>query len=129
MVFVSDRLKRPNIFAKSINGKAVERMVYHGRNNSSATTYNDMIVYSSRDSNSEFGGNTFNLYMISTKSSFIKRLTSSGINQFAKFSSDGESVLFTKKHKGRSYLGILRLSYDKTHLFPLKVGKLQSIDW
>lgn len=129
VVFVSDRLKKPNIFAKSINGKGVERMVYHGRNNSSCTTYNDMIIYSSRDTSSEFGFNTFNLYMISTKSSFIKKLTSSGINQFAKFSSNGESVLFIKKDKGKSYLGIIRLSYDRTYLFPLKVGKLQSIDW
>lgn len=129
VVFISDRLKKPNIFAKSIEGKAVERMVYHGRNNSSATTYNDMIVYSSRESNSEFGVNTFNLYMISTKSSFIKKLTSSGINQFAKFSSDGETLLFIKKNEGKSYLGIIRLSYDKSFLFPLRVGKLQSIDW
>lgn len=129
VVFVSDRLKRPNIFAIKIGNKGVERMVYHGSNNSSVTTYNDMIVYSSRDTSSEFGYNTFNLYLISTKSTFIKQLTSTGINQFAKFSADGESVLFIKRDKGVSSLGIIRLNYDKSFLFPLKVGKLQSIDW
>lgn len=129
VVFVSDRLSKPNIFAKDINGKGVERMVYHGRNNSSCTTYNDMIVYSSRESNNEFGANVFNLYLISTQSAYIKQLTSSGVNQFAKFSADGESVLFIKRYKGKSYLGIIRLSYDKSFLFPLKAGKLQSIDW
>ncbi len=129
VVFVSDRLSKPNIFAKDIKGKGVERMVYHGRNNSSCTTYNDMIVYSSRESNNEFGSNVFNLYLISTQSAYIKQLTSSGVNQFAKFSADGESVLFIKRYNGKSYLGIVRLSYDKSFLFPLKVGKLQSIDW
>lgn len=129
VVFVSDRLKRPNIFAIEIGKKGVERMVYHGSNNSSCTTYNDMVVYSSRDSRSEFGYNTFNLYLISTKSTYIKQLTSTGVNQFAKFSADGESILYIKRDKGVSSLGIIRLNYDKSFLFPLKVGKLQSIDW
>ena len=129
IVFVSDRLKSPNIFAKTIGQKGVERLVYHGKNNSQCTTYNNYIVYSSRESSNEFGRNAFNLYLISTDSDFIRRLTSTGRNQFPKFSQDGDSVLFIKTHKGKSYLGIIRLNYNKSFLFPLKSGKLQSIDW
>jgi len=129
IVFVSDRLSKPNIFAKKIGSRGVERLVYHGRNNSQSTTFHDYIVYSSRETLNEFGNNTFNLYLISTKSDSIRRLTTSGLNQFPKFSRDGESVLFIKYYKNKSYLGIIRLNYNKSFLFKLKTGKLQSIDW
>jgi len=129
IVFVSDRLKKPNIFAKTIGQKGVERLVYHGRNNSQCTTFQDYIVYSSRELKNEFGGSAFNLYLISTKSDFIRRLTSVGKNQFPKFSQDGNSLLFIKRYKGKSYLGIIRLNFNKSFLFSLKSGKLQSIDW
>jgi len=129
VVFVSDRLKYPNIFAKKINQRGVERLVYHGRNNSSATSYKDYIVYTSREGNNEFSKGSFNLYLISTKSDFIRRLTTTGRNQFPKFSADGESILFIKTYKGKSSLGIIRINYNKSFLFPLKTGKLQSIDW
>lgn len=129
IVFVSDRLSYPNIFSKEINGRAVERLVYHGRNNSSATTHGNYIVYSSRENKNEFNTNAFNLYLISTKSDFLRRLTSNGTNQFPKFSNDGESILFIKNYKDKSNIGIVRLNYDKSFLFPLKSGKLQSIDW
>lgn len=129
IVFVSDRLKRPNIFAKTIGQKGVERLVYHGTNNSQCTTFNNYIVYSSRETENEFGRNAFNLYLISTQSDFIRRLTSAGRNQFPKFSEDGDSLLFIKNYKNKSYLGIIRLNYNKSFLFPLKSGKLQSIDW
>ncbi|RXJ89632.1 translocation protein TolB [Arcobacter sp. CECT 8983] len=129
IVFVSDRLKYPNIFAKDIGGRGVERLVYHGNNNSSATTYKDYVVYTSRDRNSEFGHFTFNLYLMSTKSDFLKRLTSNGSNQFPKFSKDGESVIFLKTINNKSSIGIIRLNYSKAFTFPLKNGKIQSIDW
>ncbi len=129
IVFISDRLKHPNIFAKTIGQRGVERLVYHGKNNSQCTTFNNYVVYASRESDNEFGRNAFNLYLISTESDFIRRLTSTGRNQFPKFSQDGDSILFIKDHKGKSYLGIIRLNYNKSFLFPLKSGKLQSIDW
>jgi TolB protein len=129
VVFVSDRLKHPNIFAKKIGQRGIERLVYHGRNNSSATSYKDYIVYTSREGTNEFSRGSFNLYLISTKSDFIRRLTSTGRNQFPKFSTDGESILFIKTYKGKSSLGIIRINYNKSFLFPLKSGKLQSIDW
>lgn len=129
IVFVSDRLKYPNIFAKTIGKRGVERLVFHGRNNSSASTYKNYVVYSSRDKENEFSNSVFNLYLISTTSDFIRRLTTNGSNQFPKFSNDGESILFIKRINGKSSLGIIRLNYEKSFLFPLKHGKLQSIDW
>ena len=129
IIFVSDRLGKANIFSKSINHRGVERMVYHGKNNSQASTHDNYIVYSSRENNNEFGYNTFNLYLISTKNDLLRRLTLKGSNKFPKFSNDGESILFTKNYKNKSYLGIIRLNHNKSFLFKLKVGKLQSIDW
>ena len=128
IVFVSDRLKYPNIFAKKIGQNGVERMIYHGKNNSQSTTSGDYIVYSSRETDNEFGANVFNLYLISTKSDYVRRLTTNGRNQFPKFSSNGESILFIKS-TDKSYLGIIRINYNKSFLFPLQTGKLQSIDW
>lgn len=128
IVFVSDRLKYPNIFAKKIGQNGVERMIYHGKNNSQATTSDDYIVYSSRERENDFGFNVFNLYLISTQSDYVRRLTTNGRNQFPKFSSNGESLLFIKTIN-KSYLGIIRINYNKSFLFPLNTGKLQSIDW
>ncbi|AXH15596.1 Tol-Pal system protein TolB [Malaciobacter mytili] len=129
VVFVSDRLGYPNIFAKTIGNRGVQRLVYHGKNNSSATTYKNYVVYSSRDAINEFGERTFNLYLISTKSDYLRRLTTAGLNQFPKFSSDGESILHLKTFKNKSYIGVIRLNYNKSFTFPLKNGKIQSIDW
>jgi TolB protein len=129
IIFVSDRLGKANIFAKKIDGKGVERMVYHGRNNSQASTFKNYIVYSSREIKNEFGVHTFNLYLISTRNDTIRQLTINGGNKFPKFSLDGESILFTKSYKEKSYLGILRLNLNKSFLFKLKSGKIQSIDW
>lgn len=129
IVFVSDRLKYPNIFSKSIRGRGVQRLVYHGRNNSSATTHKNYVVYSSRDKVNEFGKNSFNLYLMSTKSDFLRRITTSGVNQFPKFSRDGESILHLKNIGSKSYIGIIRLNYNKSFTFPLSKGKIQSIDW
>lgn len=129
MVFVSDRLGYPNIFAKSFNSRGVERLVYHSRNNSSATSYKDNIVYVSRESENEFSNRTFNLYLMSTKSDSLKRLTSSGVNQFPKFSKDGESLLFIKDFNNQSSVGIIRLNFNKSYLFNLDGGRIQSIDW
>jgi len=128
IIFVSDRLKYPNIFAKKIGHRGVERLIYHGKNNSQCTTFGDYIVYSSRETDNEFGSNVFNLYLISTYSDYVRRLTTNGRNQFPKFSPDGESILFIK-NSDKSYLGIIRINYNKSFLFPLKSGKLQSIDW
>ncbi|RBQ31189.1 translocation protein TolB [Arcobacter sp. FW59] len=127
IVFVSDRLGNPNIFAQSIGSNAVERMVFHSNNNSSVTSHGNNVIFSSRDANNELG-KSFNLYLISTRSDSLKRLTSSGVNQFPKFSADGESVLFIKT-EGTSSIGIIRLEHNKSFLFPLSGKRIQSIDW
>ncbi|NPA64158.1 MAG: Tol-Pal system protein TolB [Epsilonproteobacteria bacterium] len=129
IVFVSDRLGYPTIFAKRIGSMAVERLVYHGRNNSSCTTHGHYVAYSSRETNNAFGPNTFNLYLISTKSDYIRRLTANGVNLFPRFASDGETLLFIKEFERQSGLGVIRLRYNKTYIFPLHTGKIQSIDW
>lgn len=128
IVFVSDRLGNPNIFAQRIGSNAVERMVFHSNNNSSVTSHGNNIIFSSKDSSNELG-KSFNLYLISTRSDSLKRLTSSGVNQFPKFSSDGESVLFIKTFDGLSSIGIIRLEHNKSFQFPLAGKRIQSIDW
>jgi len=129
ITFVSDRLGYPNVFAKTIGKRGVEQLVYYGKSNNSCSSYKNYIVYTSRESGHEFEYNTFNLHLISTKSDFIRRLTSSGVNQFPKFSFDGESVIFIKSYRNESSVGVIRLKYNRSFLFPLKGGKIQSLDW
>jgi len=129
IVFISDRLDYPNIFAKKINSNEIEQVVYHGKNNAQVSSYGNYIVYSSRESFNEFGANIFNLYLISTKSDFIRRLTTTGVNQTPKFSSDGKHILFIKYYRGISYLGLIGINSNKLFLFRLKIGKIQSMDW
>src|SRR5574344_2136258 len=129
VVFVSDRLGNPNIFAQTIGSSSVERLVYHSNNNSSVTSYKNHIVFSSRDSQNELGGKSFNLYLINSRTDNMTRLTSSGVNQFPKFSQDGETLLFIKTHANVSSLGIIRLEHNKSFMFPLKGERIQSIDW
>ena len=132
IAFVSDRTGFPNIFAKTIadsNNSDVEQLVYYGRNNNSCSSYKNYIIYSSRETDNVFSPNTFNLHLISTETDYVRRLTAKGINQFPNFSDDGESILYVKYFGKESSLGIIRLNYNKTFLFPLNSGKIQSIDW
>ncbi len=129
VVFISERLGYPNIFHKEISGGRVEQMVYHGKNNSSCTTSGKYIVYSSREKQNSFGKSVFNLYLISTQTDFIRKLTSNGKNMFPRFASDGETILFIKDTGRTSSLGVLRLNANRSFLFPLSAGKIQSIDW
>ena len=129
VVFVSDRLGYPNIFAQTIGTNSVEQLVYHGRNNNSASALGNYIVYSSREKTSEFGSKTFNLYLISTKTDYIRQLSATGKNLYPRFADDAETILFIKYYNNQSALGVVRLNANKSFLFPLKVGKIQSIDW
>lgn len=130
MIFVSDRLGYPNIFYKSLEENTpVEQVVYHGKNNSSVSSYKNYVVYSSRETNNDFGYNTFNLYLISTKNDFIRRLTANGVNQMPRFSADGDSVMFIKNLPNQSSLGVIRLDYNKTFFFPIYNMQIQSFDW
>lgn len=129
IVFVSDRLGKPNIFSKKLAGNSVEQMVYKGKNNNFCTSYKNYIAYVSRDTNNEFDDNSFNIYLISTKTDYIRQLTTTGKNLFPRFSPNGDTLLYIKNYKNESALGIIRLGYNKSFLFPLKTGKLQAVDW
>lgn len=129
ITFVSNRLGYPNIFAKTIGTDSVEQMVYYGKSNAACSAHNDLIVYKARESAYAFSRNTFNLHLISTKTDFIRRLTATGVNEFPRFSKDGDAILFIKSYKQQSSIGIVRLKYNKNFLFPLKIGKIQSMDW
>lgn len=129
IVFVSNRLGYPNIFSKSIDGNNIEQMVYYGKSNAACSANGEYIVYKSRETSNAFSKNTFNLHIISTKTDFIRRLTASGVNEFPRFSRDGDAVLFIKNYKNQSSIGIIRLNHNKNYLFPLKYGKVQAMDW
>lgn len=129
IAFVSNRLGYPNIFSKKIGSSAVEQMVYYGKSNMACSANKEYIVYTARESSHRFSANTFNLHLISTKTDFIRRLSATGVNEFPRFSRDGTVVLYVKNYKNQSSIGIVRLNYNKSFLFPLKVGKIQSMDW
>lgn len=129
IAFVSNRLGHPNIFSKKMNSQATEQMVYVGKSNSACTAHSNYIIYKARESSNVFSKNTFNLHLISTKTDFIRRLTVTGINEHPLFSRDGGTVIFVKKYKNQSSIGVIRLNQNKNYLFPLKGGAIQSIDW
>ena len=129
IIFISSRLGYPNVFSKRLDTGVVEQMVYYGKSNSSCNAQGNYIVYEARESSNAFSDNTFNLHLISTKTDFIRRLTATGINEFPKFSKDGDAIIFIKNYKSQSAIGIIRLKHNKNYLFPLKSGKIQSMDW
>ncbi|MDL0103452.1 Tol-Pal system protein TolB [Campylobacter felis] len=126
VVFVSDRLGYPNIFIQNLGSTSAEQAVFHGRNNSAVSTYKDFLVYSSREPKQ---AGVFNIYLMSIKSDYIRQLSANGKNLFPRFSSDGGSIVFVKHLGAQSALGVIRVNANKTFYFPLKVGKIQSIDW
>jgi len=129
IAFVSDRLGHPNIFSKNLESGFVEQMIYYGKSNSACSTFGSYIVYKARESSNAFDNNTFNLHLISTETDFIRRLTAVGVNEFPRFSVDGDAIIFIKNYKAQSSIGIIRLNHNKNYLFPLKYGKVQSMDW
>ncbi|AJC87194.1 Tol-Pal system protein TolB [Campylobacter insulaenigrae] len=126
IAFVSDRLGYPNIFMQDLQNNTTEQVVFHGKNNSSVSTYKNYMVYSSREHDQN---GVFNLYLMSTQSDYIRQLTANGKNLFPRFSSDGESIVFIKYLGSQSALGIIRINANKAFYYGLKVGKIQSIDW
>jgi len=129
IIFISSRLGYPNVFSKDLTTGEIEQMVYYGRSNSACSSNGEYIVYKARETSNAFENNTFNLHLISMKTDFIRRLTATGINEFPRFSKDGDAILFIKNYKNQSSIGIIRLNHNKNYLFPLKYGKVQSMDW
>jgi len=130
LVFVSNRLGYANIFKKPLAGGPAIQMVFHGRNNDSVDVYNDKVVYSSRENDNSFGGGkAFNLYLTSTEGEYVRPLTSGGINQFPRFSNDGNTVLYIKRSYEGNSIGYIGLTTNQSMLFPLGNHRIQSIDW
>ena len=128
IVFVSNRLGYANIFRQSIGRNAVSQVVFRGRNNNAVDAYGNKVVYASRESHNSFGLNAFNLYLTSSNGSGTRPLTTTGVNQFPRFSSNGNVILYVKQHQNRSSVGYINLVSNQSLLFPLG-GKVQSIDW
>jgi len=129
IVFVSNRLGYANIFKKPIDSNAVSQVVYHGRNNNAVDAHEDKIVYASRESDRTFGHNTFNLYLTTSTGADTRPLTTTGVNQFPRFSNDGSVVLYIKHRGGSSSVGYTNLQSRQSLLFPLSGRKIQSIAW
>lgn len=124
IVFVSNRMGNPNIFSKKIGESAINQVVFEGKNNSTCSAYRNLLVYKTRE-----GNGVFNLHLVSLDNSTIRRLTSSGDNDYPRFSYDGEAILHIKHVGSHSMVGIIRLGVNKSFDFPLNIGRMQSIDW
>ena len=129
VLFVSSRLGYANIFKKPLGSSAVSQVVHHGRNNNACDTHGNQIVYSSRESNHAFASNTFNLYLSLANGSGTRPLTTTGANQFPRFSTDGSVILFIKHTQRGSAIGYTNLMSRQSLLFPISGRKIQSIDW
>ena len=129
IVFISNRLGYANVFRKAIDTPAVSPVVYHGRNNNACDTFEDKVVYSSRESSNSFGQNQFNLYLTSSRGGDTRPLTTTGTNQFPRFSPDGSVVLYIKHSGGGSAIGYINIDSSQSLLFPITTNKIQSIDW
>ncbi len=124
VVFVSNRLGKANIFKKVIGQKGVIQIVFNGTNNDSCDVANKKVVYSSKE-----GRGKYNLYLTTINGGTPRPLTSGGVNQFPRFSIDGDVIMYIKRsYKGNS-IGYINLRANISKLFDLKFGKIQSIDW
>lgn len=129
IAFVSNRFGYPNVFSMRIGSSAISQLVFQGKNNSSLSSYKNFLVYKARESGAGYGGNAFNLHLLSLNSGNVKRLTASGENDFPRFSPDGEAILYIKQEGSRSSIGVIRFGLNKSFVFPLRIGRIQSIDW
>jgi TolB protein len=124
LVFVSNRLGYPNVFKKDLATGVTQQIVFRGKNNNSVDAYGDTVVYSARE-----GQGVFNLYTAHTDGSPGRQLTSTGVNQFPRFSPDGDTILYIKRSYEGNAVGYLGLKTDQALLFPLGERKIQSLDW
>ena len=129
IAFVSNRLKYAKIFTKKIGEKGASKLIYHGKNNNSCDVSGDQVAYSSKETNSSFGRNRFNIYLASLKNSTTFPLTATGENQFPRFSQDGNILMYVKKQGNSSSVGYINLNSKQSILIPIKNQKIQSIDW
>ena len=124
VVFVSNREGHPNIYKTSAVGGSVKKIVHHGSNNGSCDAYNNQVVYSSKESRK-----SFNIYLTDSEGSQTRPLTSGGINQFPRFSFDGNIVMYIKRTQEGNSIGFVNISANKSELFKMGINRIQSIDW
>ena len=122
IVFVSNRLGYPNIFAKGIDSRDVDQLVFAGRNNNSCDAYGDRVVFIGRAN-----PRAYNVYLVNSDGSDIRPLTSGGVNQFPRFSSDGSVVAYIDKYAG--VIHYQNIESGDSLEFRIDEGRLQSIDW
>jgi len=123
IAFVSNRTGSPNIYTKSIGSSSVSKVGVYGNNNSSCDAFDQYILYSVKE------GNSVNIYLGSAYSSYVRPLTSNGINRFPRFSTNGKVVLYIKQNRGKNSIGYMNLATKENALYPMKSGRIQSIDW
>ncbi len=123
IAFVSNRFGNPNIFGQKMGSSAVNQLVFEGKNNSSFSAYRNFIVYKTR------GDSGFDLKLASLSGGESRTLTSSGDNDYPRFSYDGEAILHIKQEGTRSLVGIIRLGLGRSFTFALQLGRIQSLDW
>jgi len=124
VVFVSNRLGTPNIFKMPITGGSVTQIVHHGTNNASVDAHNSEVVYSSKE-----GRKSFNIYLTDSSGSQTRPLTSGGINQYPRFSRDGNIVMYIKRTQSGNSIGFMNISANRSELFNMGISRIQSIDW
>lgn len=129
IVFVSNRLGYANVFKKSISSAATSQVVYHGRNNNACDAHNANVVYASRESHHTFGANVFNLYLTNTHTASTRPITTTGSNQFPRFSENGSVILYLKQQNSKTSVGYININSFQSMLFPYSGNKIQSIDW
>jgi len=123
IAFVSDRVGGANIYIKGIGSRSVSRIARYGNNNSSCDAFGQHILYSVKE------GSASNIYLGSVSSSYVRPLTSNGQNSFPRFSKDGKVILYIKRNGSKNSIGYMNLATKQSALFPMKSGKIQSIDW
>jgi len=123
IAFVSDRVGNANIYTKSIGSRSVSRAARYGNNNSSCDAFGQHLLYSVKE------GSSSNIYLGSVSSSYVRPLTSNGNNHLPRFSADGKIILYIKQNGGKNLIGYMNLATKQSALFPMKSGKIQSIDW
>ena len=124
VVFVSNRVGTPNIFKMPVSGGSVKQIVHHGTNNASVDANGEQVVYSSKES-----PGTFNIYLTDTSGSQTRPLTSGGVNQFPRFSRDGNIVMYIKRVGSSNSIGFINISANRSELFKMGINRIQSIDW
>jgi len=123
IIFVSDRMGRANIYLKSIGSRSVLPVAHYGNNNSSCDAFGQNILFSVKE------GSASNIYLGSVTGSYVRPLTSNGRNQLPRFSLNGKVILYIKQNGGKNSIGYMNLATKQSALFPMKSGKIQSIDW